>query len=126
MRSWQSPLSCRRIVVDCEVSLAKNAIIEYSITRVGVLLLNLNGEDGSMPAMKEDGFRVIKLKVSDEASRALDTIALSSHKKGEIVSELLLAAKRRLADVRAGTAPVDQFTEVLVQLEYERKFRSNQ
>ena len=76
-----------------------------------------------MPATKQDGYTVIKVKVTDEASRALNSIALSSRKKGEVVSALLVAAERRLAHVRAGTAPVDECTKALVQLEYERRLR---
>ncbi len=78
-----------------------------------------------MPATKQDGYTVIKVKVTDEAARALDSIALSSRKKGEAVSALLVAAERRLALVRAGTAPVDEFTKALVQWEYERRLREH-
>lgn len=69
---------------------------------------------------------VIKLQVSPEASTALDEMALSRKRKGELMDKLILAAHKRLADVRAHKAPLDEFTSVLIDLEYQRNLRAAQ
>jgi hypothetical protein len=79
-----------------------------------------------MPAKKEKGFSMVRLKIRENAAQALEEMTLSPKRKGELISDLLLAAQERLATVRSGKAPMDEFTRVLLQVEYERKQKESQ
>lgn len=64
-----------------------------------------------------------RLVVSKEARDALDRLAVNSKRKGELVDELLLAAKARYEAIEAGTAPLDDFTQALLRAKYIREQR---
>lgn len=64
-----------------------------------------------------------RLAVSREARDALDVLAGSNKRKGELVNDLLLAAEARYRAIEAGTAPLDDFTQALLRAKYIREQR---
>lgn len=64
-----------------------------------------------------------RLAITREARDAMDGMAGSRKRKGELVNDLLLAAAARLRAIEAGTAPLDDFTQALLRAKYIREQR---
>lgn len=76
-----------------------------------------------MTGKREDDIVETRLAVTREARNALDALAASRKRKGELVNDLLLAAAARYEAIEAGTAPLDDFTQALLRAKYIREQR---